>query len=100
MPRSYLLILIALTSSPAFAAIHDPVRIDTGMISGVAGNSPEVRVYRGIPFAAPPVEAINCCQEDLWPPYVGFLPLALSRPSYSLFNRLPLKSTRSSSRVK
>ena len=25
------------------------------MISGVAGNSPEVRVYKGIPFAAPPV---------------------------------------------
>jgi len=25
------------------------------MISGVTGNSPEVRVYKGIPFAAPPV---------------------------------------------
>ena len=29
--------------------------LDTGMISGVAGNSPDVRVYKGIPFAAPPV---------------------------------------------
>jgi para-nitrobenzyl esterase len=39
---------------PLFA-INDPVRTDNGLLSGVAGNSPEVRVYKGIPFAAPPV---------------------------------------------
>ena len=37
------------------AAIEDPVRIDSGLISGAAGSSAGVRVYKGIPFAAPPV---------------------------------------------
>src|SRR6202453_3710310 len=37
------------------AAISDPVRIDTGLVSGVTGSSDDVRVYKGIPFAAPPV---------------------------------------------
>jgi len=56
MPRTHLFILVALASpATVSAAIHDPVRLDTGMISGVAGNRPEVRVYKGIPFAAPPV---------------------------------------------
>ena len=39
----------------AFAAIGDPVKIDTGMVSGVDGTSgSSVRAYKGIPFAAPP----------------------------------------------
>ncbi len=37
------------------AAISDPVRIDTGLVSGVAGTTDDVRVYKGIPFAEPPV---------------------------------------------
>jgi para-nitrobenzyl esterase len=37
------------------AAISEPVRIDTGLVSGVPGTSDEVRVFKGIPFAAPPV---------------------------------------------
>jgi para-nitrobenzyl esterase len=41
--------------SPSKATIEDPVRVEQGLLSGVAGKSPEVRVYRGIPFAAPPV---------------------------------------------
>src|SRR3984957_20683085 len=56
MPRTQILILSAIAGiTAASAAINDPVRVDTGMISGIAGNSPEVRVYKGIPFAAPPV---------------------------------------------
>jgi len=31
------------------------VPLDTGMVSGTAGLKPGVRVYKGIPFAAPPV---------------------------------------------
>ncbi len=38
---------------PLFAA--DPVRIETGQIAGVPGTNPEVQVFKGIPFAAPPV---------------------------------------------
>ena len=52
MRHLYLFLVIVTTVS---AAINDPVKLDTGMISGAAGNSPEVRVYKGIPFAAPPV---------------------------------------------
>ncbi|HWF11406.1 MAG TPA: carboxylesterase family protein [Bryobacteraceae bacterium] len=38
-----------------YAAIDSPVKLDSGMISGIAGNNPDVRVFKGIPFAAPPV---------------------------------------------
>jgi para-nitrobenzyl esterase len=37
------------------AAINDPVRLDTGLISGATTASPDVRVFKGIPYAAPPV---------------------------------------------
>jgi para-nitrobenzyl esterase len=32
-----------------------PVRIDTGLVAGVPGRDPAITVYRGIPYAAPPV---------------------------------------------
>jgi para-nitrobenzyl esterase len=40
---------------PLPAAITEPVRVEQGLLSGVAGASPEVRVFKGVPFAAPPV---------------------------------------------
>jgi para-nitrobenzyl esterase len=53
MPRLPLAtVLIAL---PLAAAITDPVRVEQGQLSGVPGSTPGVRVYKGIPFAAPPV---------------------------------------------
>lgn len=33
----------------------DTIRIESGELSGAPGRNPEVRVYRGIPYAAPPV---------------------------------------------
>jgi para-nitrobenzyl esterase len=33
----------------------DPIRLSTGLISGAPGDNPGVRVYKGIPYAAPPV---------------------------------------------
>jgi para-nitrobenzyl esterase len=36
-------------------AIDDPVRVENGSLSGAPGSSPDVRVYKGVPFAAPPV---------------------------------------------
>jgi para-nitrobenzyl esterase len=38
----------------AWAAIPDPVRTDTGQLSGTSTETPSVRVFKGIPFAAPP----------------------------------------------
>ncbi|MGA2599870.1 MAG: carboxylesterase family protein [Bryobacteraceae bacterium] len=40
-------------------AIDDPVRIANGSLSGTSGHSPEVRVYKGIPYAAPPVGSLR-----------------------------------------
>jgi para-nitrobenzyl esterase len=37
------------------AAIDEPVHLDSGLISGIAGTNTAVRVFRGIPYAAPPV---------------------------------------------
>jgi len=48
-------LLILLGSALASAAIQEPVKTDAGQLTGVAGKNPEVRVYKGIPFAAPPV---------------------------------------------
>jgi para-nitrobenzyl esterase len=42
-------------SAVVLPAIQDPISTDAGLISGTAGSSEEVRVYKGIPFAAPPV---------------------------------------------
>jgi para-nitrobenzyl esterase len=37
------------------APIEEPVHLDSGFISGLAGSHAAVRVFRGIPYAAPPV---------------------------------------------
>ena len=55
MNRAALIATTLFAISTAGAAIDDPVRLDTGMISGATTDSPEVRVFKGIPYAAPPV---------------------------------------------
>ena len=40
---------------PLAAAVNDPVHTDSGLVSGIAGSGPDVKVYKGVPFAAPPV---------------------------------------------
>jgi len=39
---------------PLFA-LKEPVRTANGQVSGMPGANSEVHVYKGIPFAAPPV---------------------------------------------
>lgn len=46
--------VLALTST-GVAAITDPVRVEQGLLAGASGSSVDMRVYRGVPFAAPPV---------------------------------------------
>lgn len=48
------LILLASVATAA-ASMTDPVRVDQGLVSGAPGKNPDVRVYRWIPYAAPPV---------------------------------------------
>jgi carboxylesterase type B len=40
---------------PALAAIHQPVKVTGGLVSGAPGRDPSITVFKGIPFAAPPV---------------------------------------------
>jgi para-nitrobenzyl esterase len=37
------------------AAIEEPVHLDSGLVSGIPGSNAGVRVFRGIPYAAPPI---------------------------------------------
>jgi para-nitrobenzyl esterase len=46
---------IVLAGGPGLATLPAPVRIDAGLVSGVAGGTANMRVFKGIPFAAPPV---------------------------------------------
>lgn len=53
---AFFVLMLALALTPvASAAIKDPVRVEQGLLNGTAGNNPEVRGYKGIPYAAPPV---------------------------------------------
>ena len=54
-------VLFVVTVGAALAAQNDPylAKLDTGMVSGVAGSTPDMRVYKGIPFAAPPVGSLR-----------------------------------------
>jgi len=47
--------LLALAPLVLLGAINDTVRLDSGPVSGAAGKDPAVSVFKGIPFAAPPV---------------------------------------------
>ncbi len=57
MNRFSLLVLSSLGAGAAVvsAAIPEPVRIDAGQVTGTTTTSDEVRVFKGIPYAAPPV---------------------------------------------
>src|SRR5579863_6717299 len=56
MKRSLLSIfLLTALAAIACASVSDPVHIDQGLLSGTAGKNADVRIYRGIPYAAPPV---------------------------------------------
>ncbi len=46
---------IVFAASAASAAITEPVKLDAGLVSGASGNDAAVRVFKGMPFAAPPV---------------------------------------------
>ncbi len=55
MKQALLSVVAFLVAGVASAAVTEPVKTDGGLVSGAAGASPEVRVFKGIPYAAPPV---------------------------------------------
>src|SRR5690242_16170148 len=42
-------------SFTAFAAINEPIKLDSGMVTGTPGRATDTRAFKGIPFAASPV---------------------------------------------
>ena len=47
--------IVALAVLPGrSAAAPDVVRIDSGLLEGTTGAAPGIRVFKGIPYAAPP----------------------------------------------
>jgi para-nitrobenzyl esterase len=48
-------VFTVLFAAAASATIPEPVKLDSGMVSGVPAKDPSVRVFKGIPYAAPPV---------------------------------------------
>lgn len=54
MKRTALIVSALVSLGVASAAVDDPVRLDTGLISGTSTGSGEVRAFKGVPFAAPP----------------------------------------------
>ncbi len=55
MNRTALIATILLSFGTLEAAITEPVQLDAGMVSGATTGSPDVRVFKGIPYGAPPV---------------------------------------------
>ncbi len=51
----FLVATVFLVACAARSQIADPVRLDAGLIAGAETTRSGVRVFRGIPFAAPPV---------------------------------------------
>ncbi len=47
--------ILVLAVCPLSAAIQQPVKVEGGQISGTPGKDPSIAVFKGIPFAAPPV---------------------------------------------
>ena len=50
-----LLALGTLMAAVSLAAIPDPVKTDSGSVAGTSNTDASVRMFKGIPFAAPPV---------------------------------------------
>ena len=55
MHRHMLALIVAIAPLAPVVARDDVVKIADGALSGVRGDDPNIRVFRGIPFAAPPV---------------------------------------------
>ncbi len=51
-PRLWFALLCV--AAPLFA-INDPVKTSNGLVSGIPGGDASIHVYKGIPYAAPPV---------------------------------------------
>ena len=55
-PRAVLVATLAFAAaSTALAQLKDNVRTQQGLVAGRPGTDPSIMVFKGLPFAAPPV---------------------------------------------
>jgi para-nitrobenzyl esterase len=54
-PSLFLLSFALILAGAVSAAIPDPVHLDSGSVSGIAASDSSVQMFKGIPYAAPPV---------------------------------------------
>jgi len=79
-----MLITLWATTAPA----DDRVKTESGLVEGVAAPSPGVRIFRGIPFAAPPIGALRWKAPQPVKPWKGvrkaaeFGPRCMQAPIY------------------
>jgi para-nitrobenzyl esterase len=55
MSRLFEVWAVLVVLAPLSAALKEPVRVAGGLVSGAPGSHPSVRVFKGVPYAAPPV---------------------------------------------
>src|SRR5215475_3759177 len=48
-------ILVLATAIHLNAALPQQIKVEGGLVSGVAGKDPSIMAFKGVPFAAPPV---------------------------------------------
>jgi len=46
-------VFLASVAVASGAALTQPIKVDGGMVSGIAGRDSSISVFKGIPFAAP-----------------------------------------------
>lgn len=92
--------LMTLTFLVFGVAQADPIRIDSGQISGVVlDEATGMTVYRGIPFAAPPVDALRWKAPQPVKPWKGvrqcdtFSKVSPQGPRLALLMRIPMPET-------
>ncbi len=60
-----------LAAAHANAALKEPLKLDSGLLGEGASSSANVRVYKGIPFAAPPVGKLRWSEPQPVPKWKG-----------------------------
>jgi para-nitrobenzyl esterase len=55
MRPTALIVACAFVALPLTGAIRQPVKLTSGLVSGVSGKDAAIAVFKGIPFAAPPI---------------------------------------------
>jgi para-nitrobenzyl esterase len=64
-------VILCLAPLLAAAASADVVRVEGGELSGIPGNNPDIRVFKGIPYAQPPIGDLRWRAPKPLPPWAG-----------------------------